>query len=47
MGIKEDPGKEIVISVDQHGPKSSTTYKETYENGVLVKKEVLSKDKYN
>ncbi|MDK0573869.1 VanW family protein [Clostridium perfringens] len=46
-GIKEDPGKEIVISVDQHGPKSSTTYKETYENGVLVKKEVLSKDKYN
>ncbi len=46
-GIKEDQGKEIVISVDQHGPKSSTTYKKTYENGVLVKKEVLSKDKYN
>ena len=46
-GIKEDPGKEIIISVDQHGPKSSTTYKETYENGVLVKKEVLSKDQYN
>lgn len=46
-GIDEDPEKEIVIAVDQHGPKSSTTYKETYENGVLVKKEVLSKDKYN
>ncbi|EGT3617401.1 hypothetical protein FHH43_14425, partial [Clostridium perfringens] len=46
-GIDENPGKEIVIAVDQHGPKSSTTYKETYENGVLVKKEVLSKDQYN
>ncbi len=46
-GINEQPNKKIVIAVDQHGPKSATTYREIYENGVLVKKELLSKDNYH
>lgn len=46
-GINEHPNIKIVIDVEQHGPKSSSTYKEIYENGVLVKRELLSKDKYH
>ncbi|MGL5245782.1 MAG: VanW family protein, partial [Sarcina sp.] len=46
-GINENPNKKIEISTKEYGPKSSETFKHTYENGVLIKTERLSKDRYN
>lgn len=46
-GINENPEKSIEINAVKTGNKSSITYKNTYESGVLIKSEVLSKDVYN
>ncbi|MPQ44615.1 VanW family protein [Clostridium tarantellae] len=45
-GIKENANREIVIDVKHLSPKSCETYKYTYEKGVLIKKEIISRDKY-
>lgn len=45
-GVNEDPDKVIEIDARQTGAKSSITYKNIYENGVLIKSEVLSQDVY-
>ncbi|MDO4535639.1 MAG: VanW family protein [Clostridium perfringens] len=46
-GVNENPSKVIEIDARQTGSKSSITYKNVYENGILVKSEVLSQDVYN
>ncbi|WP_170272250.1 VanW family protein [Clostridium tarantellae] len=46
-GINENLNREIKISTKEYGPKSSETFKHTYENGILIKTERLSKDRYN
>lgn len=46
-GVNENPGKVIEIDARQTGAKSSITYKNIYENGVLIESEVLSQDVYN
>lgn len=46
-GINDTPNKEIKIVVNHFNSLNSITYKQTYENGKLVKSEVLSRDTYN
>lgn len=46
-GIKENPNKKVVIDVKKYGPKSSETFKYTYDSDKLIKSERLSKDRYN
>lgn len=46
-GINDTPNKEIKIVVKHISSLSTVTYKQTYENGQLVKSEVLSRDTYN
>lgn len=46
-GINENATREIKIVVEHPSALSSVTYKQTYENGKLIKSEHLSSDKYN
>ncbi len=46
-GVNENPSKVVEIDARQTGNKSSITYKNIYENGTLIKSEVLSQDVYN
>lgn len=46
-GINENPNKKIEIKAKQTGPRSSITYKYTYEDDKLISTDVLSKDTYN
>lgn len=46
-GIKENPNKRIIIDVKKYGPKSSETFKYTYDGDKLIKSERISRDIYN
>ena len=45
-GVQENPNKKIKLRVNHHGPKATTSYKDTYEDNKLIKSEVLSRDTY-
>lgn len=45
-GVNEEPNKKIELIVESLGPKKTRTYKKTYNNGQLVRTDIISTDTY-